>query len=94
MTRFRSLAVGAAIACGALLTACVAGRAHRVPGSDLALPAGSYSDQLLAALLAQCEVTRIPTSTAADDAKSDACTRGDSARRDPGTVARGPTRVP
>lgn len=76
-----------------LLTGCFAGRAHRVPGTDMALPASSYSDQILAALISQCEVSRVPTSTA-DDAKRDTCAHPDTAMRQTGTVARPGTRVP
>jgi hypothetical protein len=59
----------------------------------MALPATSYSDQIIATLLQQCEVSRIPAS-ASEDAKRASCTRPDTALRDPGTVARGPARVP
>lgn len=93
VTRRRTLHLGAAIVCGALLTGCWAGPAHRIPGSDMALPTASYGDQLIATLLQQCEVSRIPAS-ASEDAKHAACTRPDTALRNAGTVARGPARVP
>jgi hypothetical protein len=53
----------------------------------------SSGDQLVAALLKQCEISHIPPSTS-EDAKQQACARADTAAGQPGTVARVPVRVP
>jgi hypothetical protein len=75
------------------ITACGYGLAHRVPGSDMALPT-SVADQFIASLVRQCEVTRIPAA-ASEDAKQETCpARSDTAAGQAGTVARPAVRVP
>jgi len=89
----RSLRLGAMLACAIALTACAYGSAHKVPGSDMALPA-SVTDQFLLGLVRQCEVSRIPSSVS-DNAKRETCSaRSDTSAGQTGAVARPGVRVP
>lgn len=94
MTRpTRSLRLGVMLACATALSACAYGSAHKVPGTDMALPAGA-TDQFLLGLVRQCEVSRIPSSVS-DDAKRQTCAaRSDTAAGQTGAAARPGTRVP
>lgn len=89
--RHRSLHVFAAVV-ALTLAGCAQATAHRVPGTDMALPAGG-ADQLIASLIRQCEISRVPAS-AAEDRKRQACAHADTAAGDAGTVTRVPARVP
>jgi hypothetical protein len=84
----RSVAVVALLT----LAGCAEGAAHRVRGTDMAIPVSS-GGQLLAALLRQCEISRVPASTA-DETKRKACTRPDTAAGQPGAVGRVPVGMP
>jgi hypothetical protein len=96
MTRLRSLRM--CVTLGAVvLTGCGLGAAHRVPGTDLALPASSYANDLLLALPRPCSVIRSPTpsTTPTPEQAKQACpTSADTAVGQPGLVGRGPVRVP
>jgi hypothetical protein len=94
--RLRSLRLGAAMAGVIALAGCVAGTAHRVPGTDMALPASSYADQFLLMLARPCERVRppAPSATPTPDSRQSCPVSADTALGQPGTVARGPVRVP
>lgn len=90
--RHPSLRRSIAIVVAFTLTGCAQGPARLARGSDIAKPASS-GDQLVAALLKQCEVSRVPESTE-EQSKRDACARADTAAGQPGSVGRVPVRVP
>jgi hypothetical protein len=95
--RHCSLRLGAVIAGAFALTGCGLGTAHRVPGTDMALPATSYADKIVAALARPCQVAQAPVPSllpTPEHVKQSCPTSADTAIGQPGTVGRGPTRVP
>jgi hypothetical protein len=63
----------------------------------MALPATSYADQILLALARPCQIAQGPVPSALptpEHVKQECPVRADTAIGQPGTVGRGPTRVP
>ena len=86
-----------AIAGAITLSGCSYGVAHRVPGTDMALPATSYGDQILLALARPCQIAQSPDPSVVPKTgyvKQECPMQADTAIGQAGTVARGPTRVP